>query len=113
MDSATGRAPPYIRGSKYEGVRHGAGPEGSDSSGVQKGYPGTTRPKGMERAAMSLGSDPGVHLSCWVRSVSSGFRHLQTTRRQNFDATPGMDWAISLKLSIARHVKFDTLPSKF
>ncbi len=33
------------------------------------------------------------------------------TQRQNFDVTPGTDWAISLILSIGRHVKFDALAS--
>ncbi len=31
----------------------------------------------------------------------------------NFDARPGMGWTVLLRLSIGRHVKFDTLASKF
>ena len=37
----------------------------------------------------------------------------QMMRRQNFDATPGMDRTIFLVLFIGCHVKFDTCVSKF
>ena len=37
----------------------------------------------------------------------------QVTRRQIFDAAPGMDWTIFLMLSIGHRVKFDTHASKF